>query len=321
MPEITVTESQRERLETIRGDIEATYIDTYGHIRRTDVVQYLLDTYTPPEQQGDDVAYERIATADFGTLQAVATDVEGDALRVGREGLYPKSIEADVSRERLDQFFRPEEEYYRVAPRLRETIVFAEHDLLTDPPFSDLDLVSCRNLLIYLQPEMQRRALRRIHYGLRDRGHLFLGRSETVGRQDDLFSVIDQGHNLLRARVLSEKRVPAPPRSGTPGDPDETLLLSERGDLSGSEEAADVTPSEVAKLHYEALMQDVSGLLVDEDFNVVHLTDRASEHLAFRERAPNFNVLDLVPKELRPLVQTALYRAFEKGESSRYPRV
>jgi len=255
------------------------------------------------------------------SLQVFATDVEGDALRVGREGLYPKSIDADVAPERLDQFFRPEEDYYRVAPRLRETIVFAEHDLLTDPPFSDLDLVSCRNLLIYLQPEMQRRALRRIHYGLRDQGHLFLGRSETVGRQDDLFSVIDQGHNLLRAQMLPEKRVPAPPRSGTPGDPDENLLLSERGDLSGSEEAADVTPSKVAKLHYEALMQDVSGLLVDEDYNVVHLTDRASEHLVFSGRAPNFNVLDLVPAELRPLLQTALYRAFEKGESSRYPRV
>jgi len=77
MPEITVTESQRERLETIRGDIEATYIDTYGHIETTDVVQYLLDTYTPPEERGSDAAHEQIATADFGALQAVATDVDG----------------------------------------------------------------------------------------------------------------------------------------------------------------------------------------------------------------------------------------------------
>ncbi|MBX0302718.1 MSCRAMM family adhesin SdrC [Haloarcula salinisoli] len=76
MPEITVTESQRERLEAIQEEIESAYIDTYGHIRTTDVVQYLLDTYTPPEQQGD-VAHERIATAEFGALQAVATDVEG----------------------------------------------------------------------------------------------------------------------------------------------------------------------------------------------------------------------------------------------------
>jgi len=76
MPEITVTESQYERLEAIQGEIESAYIDTYGHIRTTDVVQYLLDTYTPPERQGDD-ARERIATAEFGALQAVATDVEG----------------------------------------------------------------------------------------------------------------------------------------------------------------------------------------------------------------------------------------------------
>jgi two-component system CheB/CheR fusion protein len=255
------------------------------------------------------------------SLQVFATDVEGEALRAGRKGLYPRSIEEDVSAERLDQFFRPEEDYYRVAPRLRETIVFAEHDLLTDPPFSDLDLVSCRNVLIYLQPEMQRRALRRIHYGLREQGTLFLGRSETVGRQDDLFSVLDQGHNLLQARVLSTSQVPAPPLSSTPVESNEELLLSEQEPPSGSEAPTNSVPSEMAELHHEALMQDVSGLLVDEDFNVVHLTDRASEHLAFRERAPNFNVLDLVPKELRPLVQTALYRVFEKGESSRYPRV
>ncbi len=76
MPEITVTETQRERLATMRDELEAAYIDTYGHIRTTDVVQYLLDTYTPPEQRGD-VAHERIATADFQDLQAVATDVEG----------------------------------------------------------------------------------------------------------------------------------------------------------------------------------------------------------------------------------------------------
>ena len=76
MPEITVTETQRERLAAMREELEAAYIDTYGHIRTTDVVQYLLDTYTPPEQQGD-VAHERIATADFQDLQAVATDVEG----------------------------------------------------------------------------------------------------------------------------------------------------------------------------------------------------------------------------------------------------
>jgi len=77
MPEITVTETQRERLAAIEGELDAAYIDTYGSIRIQDVVQYLLDTYTPPEQRGDDRAYERIATAEFQTLQAVAADVEG----------------------------------------------------------------------------------------------------------------------------------------------------------------------------------------------------------------------------------------------------
>ena len=259
-------------------------------------------------------------------LQVFATDVDEDAIQFARQGRYPESIEADVSAERLDRFFQPDESHYRVTPRLRERIVFAEQDLLTDPPFSNLDLVSCRNVLIYLQSEMQRRALRRVHYSLRGEGYLFLGRSETPTQQAALFSLVDEAHNLHRARTLPEEQVPVPPPSATLKQAGDDARGTDRQEPRGErmprgKEPGEASPSEMDRLHYEALMQDVSGLLVDENKNVVHLTDRASEHLGFSERTPNLNVLDLVADELRPLLRTGLHRVFENEEPCRYPRV
>jgi len=120
-------------------------------------------------------------------LQVFATDVDEDAVEFGRGGVYPESIEADVSAERLGRFFTKEDHSYRVAPKLRDCLVFAAHDLLTDAPFSRLDLISCRNLLIYLRPEVQERVLAVFHFALLDQGILFLGPSEAVGTASHRF--------------------------------------------------------------------------------------------------------------------------------------
>ena len=107
-------------------------------------------------------------------LQVFASDVDPEAVAAAREGLYPESIEADVSAERLARFFSKDDHGYRVLPELRATVVFTVQDVLTDPPFSRLDLVSCRNLLIYLRPEAQAKVLSVFHYALRDSGILLL---------------------------------------------------------------------------------------------------------------------------------------------------
>jgi two-component system, chemotaxis family, CheB/CheR fusion protein len=114
-------------------------------------------------------------------LQIFASDISEEALAFARDGLYPESIKGDVTAERLQQFFTPEEHGYRVARQLRDLVVFTLHDLLVDPPFSHLDLVSCRNLLIYLQPEEQQKVLSLFRFALNDNGCLFLGVSETIG--------------------------------------------------------------------------------------------------------------------------------------------
>ena len=131
-------------------------------------------------------------------LQVFASDVDEDAVALAREGRYPESIAADVSPARLARFFTEEEHGYRVVPELRGVVVFTVQDVLADPPFSRLDLISCRNLLIYLQPEAQEKVLLLFHFALGESGVLLLGGSETVGSLDNRFEPISKAQRIYR---------------------------------------------------------------------------------------------------------------------------
>ena len=131
-------------------------------------------------------------------LQVFASDVDEDAVAIAREGRYPELIAADVSPPRLARFFTQEEHGYRVVPELRGVVVFTVQDVLADPPFSRLDLISCRNLLIYLRPEAQQKVLLLFHFALSEGGILMLGGSETVGSLDDRFEPISKAQRIYR---------------------------------------------------------------------------------------------------------------------------
>ena len=149
-------------------------------------------------------------------LQIFASDVDPDAVASAREGLYPDSIEADVSPERLARFFSKEDRFYRISAELRSSVVFTVHDVLADPPFARLDFVSCRNLLIYLLPEAQAKVISIIHFALREGGLLLVGDAETVGVADGRFAVISKPQRIYRrvggrstGRFRSSPRAPA----------------------------------------------------------------------------------------------------------------
>jgi two-component system CheB/CheR fusion protein len=131
-------------------------------------------------------------------LQIFASDIDEDAVAVARDCLYPTTIEADVTPARLTRFFTKEDQGYRVSRELRATIVFSVHDLLVDAPFSRLDFMSCRNLLLYLRPEVQQKVLSLFHFALREGGILFLGSSESVGGAGDCFEPISKKHRIYR---------------------------------------------------------------------------------------------------------------------------
>src|SRR6202035_26137 len=127
-----------------------------------------------------------------------ASDVDGDAVAFAREGIYPETIVADVSPARLGRFFTEQNRGYRVVSELRGLVVFTTQDVLADPPFSRLDLVSCRNLLIYLRPEAQEKVISLFHFALREGGVLLLGSSETAGNLDGRFEIISKAERLYR---------------------------------------------------------------------------------------------------------------------------
>mgnify|MGYP000308054540 CR=1 FL=1 len=146
-------------------------------------------------------------------LQIFATDLSEARLAVARRGLYAKSLVADLSAERLKRFFVEEPEGYRVSKALRERVVFARQNLLNDPPFSNLDLISCRNLLIYLEPALQQRVFPNFHYALKPDGVLFLGASESIGKFTRLFEPLDKKQKVF-LRKSSETRELHRPLSG-----------------------------------------------------------------------------------------------------------
>ncbi len=135
-------------------------------------------------------------------VQVFATDIDSQAIDKARSGVYPASIAADVSPERLARFFsqEPDGGAYRIHKSIRDMLVFSEQDVIKDPPFSRLDLISCRNLLIYMSGELQKRLIPLFHYALNPGGVLFLGTSETVGEFSDLFAAWTANGSFISVR-------------------------------------------------------------------------------------------------------------------------
>src|SRR4029079_1295545 len=134
--------------------------------------------------------------------------LDEDAIGAARDAVYPPAIAADLSEERVRRFFTRDPRGYRVRSELREAIVFAAHDLLKDAPFSRLDLISCRNLFIYLERDAQQRALEIFHFALRPSGRLFLGVSETVDAAEYLFATVHKKQRIYAPRLVRDRRLP-----------------------------------------------------------------------------------------------------------------
>ena len=141
------------------------------------------------------------------SLQIFATDLSESALAKAREGTYLVNIARDVSAERLRRFFAKVGDHYQISKAIREMCVFARHDLTRDPPYSRIDLISCRNVLIYLEPALQEMVFATFHYALRPEGFLVVGPAETAGASSALFSAVDEKH-----RIYSRKATSGPPR-------------------------------------------------------------------------------------------------------------
>jgi two-component system CheB/CheR fusion protein len=144
-------------------------------------------------------------------LQIFATDIDPEAIQRARTTEYPETISTDVSPERLERFFIKKDNAYRLKSEIRDMVVFAVQDLVTDPPFSRLDLISCRNVLIYMDGALQKKILSLFHYTLNENGYLFLGTSESIGEHSDLFSPVDVKTKIYKSKkMFFQQALPRP---------------------------------------------------------------------------------------------------------------
>jgi two-component system CheB/CheR fusion protein len=235
-------------------------------------------------------------------IKVFATDIDRGAIAFARRALYPSAIASDVPSEMLERYFRREDEEYRVVKRLRNDLLFAVQNALADPPFSNLDLVTCRNFLIYLEPEAQEQLLEILHYGLRDEGFLMLGSSETTTQGAELYETVDKENHLYRALPESQARIHVPRRAFGYREP---------------EQLADEAPTveverDLEKIHRESLLEQYAppSVLVDADSNeLLHVIGDVERYLRVPPGRPSSDVLEMVDSELRAQVRTLLFEA------------
>jgi two-component system CheB/CheR fusion protein len=236
-------------------------------------------------------------------LQVFASDLHKGSLDRAREGFYPEDIETDVGTERLERFFTRESGGYRIRKEVRDLVVFAPHNILADPPFSRLDMISCRNLMIYLEREVQRDVIELFHYALAPDGYLLLGSAETIDGLD-LFRAEDKRLCLYRKR-----NVPAPePRLPV-------FPLTRRRFLTDLPPSADRPPETPAygALHQRMVEQYAPpSMLVNPENKVAHLSEHAGRFLVHPGGELTTNVLKLLREELRIELRSLLQTAREK---------
>ena len=242
------------------------------------------------------------------SIQIFGTDVSRRSINFCRRGIYPESTSSEVSQERLRKFFVKLESGYQISKRIREFCVFAEHNLTQDPPYSRLDMVSCRNVLIYLGAPAQKAIIAGFHYALRTQGVLLLGQSEAMREFDDLFSLIDKRAKLFRSNPGFSRIRPRPGLRFLPeaGKPRKTEPSGEHGstaeiDLQGAVDRIVV------------MRHGPPGVVVNDTLDIVQTLGNTSPYLMLPRGEANLNVLRMAKHGLAPVLAEALKRVLAQS--------
>lgn len=246
-------------------------------------------------------------TEDQPRVKIFASDIDEQALAFARLGLYPDGIDKEVSPERLDRFFNKNGGGYQVCKELRDMCIFSAHNVIADPPFSNLELISCRNLLIYLGLHLQEKLIPVFHYALRPGGYLFLGKSENLQSHKDLFKSIHDRHRLSRRRDVSQAlRIMPEPQD------DRSLMAT-------SEPA---TPG-LGTIAQRIIMDEFipQWAIVNDDFQVLELSADAARYLQMGAGTFQNNIIRLARESLQPGLRSTLRQARDAREKIVHDRM
>ena len=233
-------------------------------------------------------------------IQVFATDLDESAIAMARDAFYTEAEVADLAEDRLKRFFTRDTDGYRVRRDLREMVLFAHHNVIRDPPFSHLDLISCRNLLIYLNRSVQERLVETFHFALRPGAFLFLGTSESPEGSQDLFTPVDKAAHIYQSRTVTT-RIALPV-------PDHALRVPRT-----TIRPPDVRPSDrlfPAELHQRLLERYAPpSIVITDEHTVVHLSEHANRFLQVAPGEPTRDLLRMLRPDLRPDVRSALHQS------------
>ena len=253
------------------------------------------------------------------TLQIFATDLDKDAIDRARAAVYLGNITGDVSQDRLRRFFIAEQSKYRVNGEIREMVIFAQQNLVMDPPFTRLDLLLCRNLLIYLEPELQRTLMPLFHYSLKPGGALLLGTAETVGLSTDLFTALP-GKNRIYRRLNTTQKTQAPEFSSVLTRP---LKQSEAGEPLAPISKAAAKANSVHMLTEKLLLAKYcpAGVLVTELGDIIYISGKTGQYLEPAAGKVNWNLIAMARGRIAYELIEALPQAVRKKTTVKISRV
>jgi two-component system CheB/CheR fusion protein len=242
-------------------------------------------------------------------VQIFATDLSDAAVDHARSGTYPQAIERDVGQARLRRFFTAVDGQYRVSKQLRDMCVFARQDVTKDPPFSRLDLVMCRNVLIYMDTPLQRRLLGMFHYALNPNGYLVLGQAETVGSEADLFAIADKKHRIHRKRSVAA----ALPAVALPAEARSALMRKSAGSMpAGRDKAIELEASRALVERYAP-----PGVVVDADLQIVQFRGHTGDYLEPSPGEASLNLLKMAKEGLLHGLRSSFVKAHKSKTAVR----
>jgi two-component system, chemotaxis family, CheB/CheR fusion protein len=248
-------------------------------------------------------------------VQVFATDIDARAIAIARAGLYSANVAADISKERLARCFSQQDDgSYRIQKNIRDLLVFSEQDVVKDPPFSNLDLISCRNLMIYMGPELQQKLIPLFHYALCPGGALLLGSSETIGEFGNLFSSTDRKTKLYQRKDDHGAMRPFLGKLPPPGEATDTRRSKKKGPQESG-----LSPREITE---RALSEDTPvAALVNERGDLLYLHGHTGQYLEPAPGAIAVNILKMAREGLRHDLTAALHRAVTKRERVQRPQL
>ena len=243
-------------------------------------------------------------------IQVFASDIDAQSIDYARLGTYPDNIAADVSPERLHQFFIKEGNTYKVKKQIRDRVVFANQNVIKDPPFSKIDLVSCRNLLIYMDSKLQKKVLSLCHYTLNKDGILFLGTSESIGEFTDLFHPIDRKWKIFQRKDAFVPR--AVDYLGLP--------FYRRPKLDDNDEKKAPLKMDIQQAAEKAILENFAlpGVLVNEKYEIIHFMGKTDKFLETPVGKASFNILSMAREGLRIKLSTALHNTVRQKQTTTY---